>query len=104
MHSDKVRFVANQQGGFRVFCGDANVTASFVRAMTEWRENGAERSLSCPCGRLCAFEDLDFRPHAGFYRFALEFRDVGGAKIGQLAERQFTNLLGPHHIVYRRVG
>ena len=100
----KHRFVANQQGGFRVFCHGVNITADFVQSLTKWRNGDGPREMMCPDGNLRAFEVLDFRPAAGFYRFALEFRDVGSAQLDARAAKQLAQLLGEIHIVYRRVG
>ena len=104
IQSDVVRFVANQQGGFRVFCGARNVTASFVSAMSAWRERLGPRSLSCECGETHAFEALHFRPHAGFYRFGIEFKGIGRASLQPEVAHEVRKLLGDFHIVYRRVG
>ena len=99
-----VRFVANQQGGFRVFCQGVNVTSEFTHAMRLWREGG-DRSLVCPaCNTRYPLEALDFRPQAGFYQFALHFSDIQRCELGDAATMQVGALLGSFRLVFRRIG
>ena len=102
--SDSVRFVANQQGGFRVFCEGRNVTSLFVRAMADWRSGAKGRVLHSTWGETYPLETLDFRPSAGFYQFAFEFRDIGRVGLGEGVADAIRSLMGEFHIVYRRVG
>jgi hypothetical protein len=101
---ESVRFVANQVGGFRVFCGGTNLTHAFTQAMGRWR-SGGERTLACPgCQASHPLETLEFRPNAGFYRFALAFSDIGQAGLLPEANKEMLALLGELTVVYRRIG
>ena len=104
LHAEHPRFVANQQGGFRVFCNGKIVTGPFVRAMTNWRQGGA-RVLTCPyCEVEHDLASLEFRPPAGFYRFAFEFTDVGTFQIEKSILEILENCVGPYEMVFRRIG
>lgn len=104
VEEDSVRFIANQQGGFRVFCGESNITAAFGTALTQWR-TGGHRMLVCPaCGDCHELNGLDFRPNAGFYSFAIHFSDVQRFELTGYALEACHRLLGSPKLVFRRIG
>ena len=99
-----VRFVANQQGGFRVFCNGENVTQPFTCAMKRWRAGGARSMVCSGSDTVYPLEALEFRPDAAFYTFALHFSDVVHCNLGENAKVVIGELLGSSKLVFRRIG
>lgn len=97
------RFVANRQGGFRVFCpkDGTNVVPAFNPALEAWRAGGP-RLLACACGEPHDLADLDYRPPAGFARGWVCLTDAGTLELTPealaLAEAEF----GRVRVVARR--
>lgn len=100
---DRVRFVANGMGGFRVYCPDtgANVVPSFDRALEAWRAGGP-RALACTCGALHDLAALDYRPPAGFARGWIAVEDAAAVDIDPAALAEAEACLGEVRIVLRR--
>lgn len=104
VEEESVRFIANQQGGFRVFCGGGNITAAFGEALTQWR-SGERRIMECPACLECHdLNALEFRPNAGFYSFAIHFSDVQRFELTGYALEACHQLLGSPNLVFRRIG
>ena len=104
VHEPEIRFVANQQGGFRVYCGTRIISGPFSAAMTKWRLGG-ERGFICQeCSEWHALESLNFRPDAGFYRFALHFSNVNAFAMTGDALDMCADLMGSVKMVLRRIG
>lgn len=96
-------FLANRQGGFRVFCPETgdNLVPTFVPALGAWRAGGPRR-LTCACGATHDLAALCYRPEAGFARVWIEIPDVGAAELSPAADRLAKELLGEVRIVLRR--
>ncbi len=101
---DRVRFYANQQGGFRVSCAGTSIARDFSDAVQAWRRGGA-RALDCPaCGERHALETISLRPPGAFARGALQFLDAGAARLTPTAMAELSERVGPVRRVVRRVG
>ncbi len=98
-----VRFLANRQGGFRVYCPrtGANVVAAFVAAITAWRAGGPRR-IGCPCGDDHDLAALAYAPEAGFARAWITIPDAASADLAPAAAQVAKDLLGEVRIVLRR--
>jgi hypothetical protein len=101
----KVRFFANQLGGFQVLCPDrgTHIIPSFSAAMTQWRAGGPRVLARCgACGATHALETLHYRPPAAFGRRVLRLIDVQRAAIESVALQWMREAWGEIVVVGRR--
>ncbi len=98
-----LRFLANRQGGFRVYCpvSGENVVGAFVVALTAWRAGGP-RTLQCPCGTPHDLTTLAYAPPAGFAASWILIPDVASAELTPEAVRIAKEVLGEVRVVLRR--
>ena len=97
---------AHHQGGYRVACPNVQelITHSFVDAVRGWRAGGL-RMIECPaCGTVHSLESLQYRPPAGFAKWAVVISDVESLEPTPTALRALEGALGPLQMILRRVG
>lgn len=79
---DKLRFLCNERGGFRVNCPDTGVATprSFARSLQAWREGG-DQQASCACGGVHPLSAFVLKPPGGFARSWLQQVNVLAADL-----------------------
>lgn len=100
------RFVANQQGGFRVRCPvcAGNLVPSFSAALAAWKRGAAAEHLCPHCGDRRALSELSFAPAAAFGEAGLHLVDVASSEPDPEVRAQVEAHIGPSVLVARRVG
>lgn len=101
--SDQLAFYSNKVGGFRVFCGSANITSVFVPAIEEWR-SGGPMTVPCPACKIDhPLDQLNYRPPASFGRLVVTAYDVQYSAFAAEFESFMPHLSGPFELVYQRI-